>query len=85
MVETQLSALPAVQSSALPHVALDAIAMRERVTDHYWARRDPINELRIGWRAQTVRHMFHLLPGERPRAGVWFWKIDTGVGASHSR
>ena len=64
MVETQLSALPAVQSSALPHVALDAIAMRERVTDHYWARRDPINELRIGWRAQTVRHMFHLLPGE---------------------
>jgi dolichol-phosphate mannosyltransferase len=44
--------------------ALDAVATRERVTDLYWSRRDPINELRIGWRAQTARHMFHILPGE---------------------
>src|SRR5262249_4998933 len=43
---------------------LDAVARRELATDHYWSRRDPINDLRIWWRAQTVRHMFHVLPGE---------------------
>src|SRR6267143_6195526 len=64
MVEMQLSALPSVQKGVLPHIELNAIAMREHVTDHYWASQDPLNELRIGWRAQTVRHMFHLLPGE---------------------
>ena len=64
MVEMQLRAPPAAQPGAVPHVGLDAVAMRERMTDHYWSRQDPINELRIRWRAQTVRHMFHLLPGE---------------------
>src|SRR5215475_5224724 len=45
-------------------VDVEAIALRERATDNYWSKRDPINEDRIWWRAQTVRHMFHLLPGE---------------------
>jgi SAM-dependent methyltransferase len=40
------------------------VAARERVSDRYWSQRDPINELRTWWRAQTVRHLFHLLPGE---------------------
>src|SRR3989442_2858775 len=52
-----------VRFKAVPAV-LDAVAMREHVSDYYWSRRDSINELRIWWRAQTVRHMFHLLPGE---------------------
>jgi ubiquinone/menaquinone biosynthesis C-methylase UbiE len=43
---------------------LEAIAARERVSDRYWSHQDPINEQRLGWRAQTVRHLFHLLPGE---------------------
>lgn len=40
------------------------IAARERISDIYWSRKDPINELRSWWRAQTVRHTFHVLPEE---------------------
>src|SRR5262245_35220730 len=43
---------------------LENIASRERVSDRYWSQQDPIRELRMWWRAQTVRHMFHALPGE---------------------
>jgi dolichol-phosphate mannosyltransferase len=43
---------------------LEAVIEQERVSDRYWSHRDPINELRTWWRAQTVRHLFHLLPGE---------------------
>src|SRR5262249_15506853 len=49
---------------ALPRAGLDAIAARQRHPDRYWSRRDLINALRTWWRAQTVRHLFHLLPGE---------------------
>ena len=48
----------------LAHPALEAVAARERISDRYWSHRDPINELRTWWRAQTARHLFHLLPGE---------------------
>jgi SAM-dependent methyltransferase len=44
--------------------AFEAVAARERVSARYWARTDPIREQRVFWRAQTVRHMLHLLPGE---------------------
>src|SRR5690349_2077788 len=43
---------------------LESIAARERVSNRYWSQQDPISELRMWWRAQTVRHMFHALPGE---------------------
>ena len=43
---------------------LQAIGTREQVSELYWSRKDPINELRVLWRALTVRHMFHILPGE---------------------
>lgn len=43
--------------------ALRAVAQREKTQDRYWAR-DPINESRMWWRAQTARHLFHVLPGE---------------------
>jgi SAM-dependent methyltransferase len=46
------------------HPGFESIAARERVSDRYWSQRDPINELRTWWRAQTVRHLFHVLPGE---------------------
>ena len=44
--------------------AFEAVAARERIAARYWARTDPIREQRSFWRAQTVRHMLHLLPGE---------------------
>ena len=43
---------------------LESIAARERISNRYWSQQDPISELRMWWRAQTVRHMFHALPGE---------------------
>lgn len=38
--------------------------MREQFRDRYLADRDPIAEDRMLWRAQTFRHMVHLLPGQ---------------------
>lgn len=52
-----------VGSSVLSSRAMRTIAELERTQDRYW-QRDPINEARMWWRAQTVRHLFHLLPGE---------------------
>ncbi|HJZ74854.1 MAG TPA: glycosyltransferase [Vicinamibacterales bacterium] len=34
------------------------------MTEKYWSVRDPISAERLLWRAQAVRHTFHLLPGE---------------------
>jgi dolichol-phosphate mannosyltransferase len=43
---------------------LVTLGMRERFRDDYWQRRDPISDDRLQWRAQTFRHLVHLLPGE---------------------
>jgi SAM-dependent methyltransferase len=44
--------------------AVDTLAMRERYRDEYWLTRDPIYQDRLLWRAQTFRHLIHLLPGQ---------------------
>ena len=36
----------------------------EQARCHYWDHRDYFLDLRLKWRAQMARHMFHLLPGE---------------------
>jgi dolichol-phosphate mannosyltransferase len=64
MAEMQLTATPAVRTDAIHDTDLDSLALRENATERYWSLQDPINDLRIWWRAQTARHMFHLLPGE---------------------
>jgi SAM-dependent methyltransferase len=64
MGSTPPASAAAATPAALPRARLDAIAARERVSDRYWSQRDPINDLRTWWRAQTARHLFHLLPGE---------------------
>lgn len=64
MVATLPTAPAAVRPSHFPRGWFDAIAARERVSDRYWLQRDLINDLRTWWRAQTARHIFHLLPGE---------------------
>ena len=43
---------------------IETLAIREQFRDHYLQRRDPIAEDRMLWRAQTFRHMVHLLPGQ---------------------
>jgi len=43
---------------------LQTLALREKTRDEYFARRDPIASDRLRWRAQTFRHMVHLLPGQ---------------------
>jgi dolichol-phosphate mannosyltransferase len=40
------------------------LAEREQARDRYWTKRDPILHDRLLWRAQTFRHMVHLLPGQ---------------------
>ena len=44
--------------------SIATLAARERFRDRYGRERDPIYEDRLLWRAQTFRHMVHLLPGE---------------------
>ena len=43
---------------------LATLRTRERFRDRYWLTRDPIRDSRLLWRAQTFRHMVHLLPGQ---------------------
>jgi dolichol-phosphate mannosyltransferase len=64
MDEAILQTPAAEPSCPVSRSTLEAITSRERVSDRYWTRRDPIRDLRLWWRAQTVRHMFHVLPGE---------------------
>jgi dolichol-phosphate mannosyltransferase len=46
------------------HSSTGTLALRERVREAYWTRRDPIIDDRMLWRAQTFRHVMHLLPGQ---------------------
>lgn len=43
---------------------VDTLAQREKFRDEYGLRKDPIHEDRLRWRAQTFRHIVHLLPGQ---------------------
>ena len=45
-------------------VGLTILAAREQFRDDYGRRRDPIHEDRLLWRAQSFRHVVHLLPGQ---------------------
>jgi 2-polyprenyl-3-methyl-5-hydroxy-6-metoxy-1,4-benzoquinol methylase len=40
------------------------LSNREEFRDRYWLKRDPITSDRLLWRAQTFRHMVHLLPNQ---------------------
>jgi SAM-dependent methyltransferase len=43
---------------------IHVLASREEFRERYSRERDPIREDRLLWRAQCLRHMVHLLPGE---------------------
>src|SRR5262249_46882418 len=53
---------------------IETLAIRERYRDEYAVRRDPIAEDRMLWRAQSFRHMMHLLPGQT------ILEIGCGIG-----
>lgn len=58
------------------HVELAGVlALRERYRDRYSEQRDPILRDRLLWRAQTFRHLVHLLPGQTI--------LELGCGAGH--
>ncbi len=42
----------------------EVLAIREQYREQYLRLRDPISEDRMLWRAQTFRHLMHLLPGQ---------------------
>src|SRR5215204_2258488 len=52
------------QPAEKAHPFIEVLALRERYRDDYLRRRDPIAEDRMLWRAQTFRHLVHLLPGQ---------------------
>lgn len=43
---------------------LSSLQRRERFRAEYWRGRDPILKDRLLWRAQTLRHTVHLVPGQ---------------------
>lgn len=43
---------------------IETFQQREEFRETYWLKRDPIVEERLIWRAQTFRHLTHLLPGQ---------------------
>lgn len=45
-------------------IPAEVLALRETCRDQY-QRRDPIADDRMLWRAQSFRHLVHLMPGER--------------------
>ncbi len=51
------------QAGAVPNALMATLRLREAYRDRYWERRDPIVGDRLLWRAQSVRHTVHLLPG----------------------
>jgi len=44
--------------------SIQVLGQREQLRDTYWQKRDPIILDRLRWRAQTFRHLVHLLPGQ---------------------
>jgi len=44
--------------------SLKILSNREEYRDQYWHKKDPIITDRLLWRAQTFRHLVHLLPGQ---------------------
>ncbi|MGG6266018.1 glycosyltransferase [Leptolyngbya sp. AN03gr2] len=50
------------QSAIAPEIR--TLGIREQYRDRYWLKRDPIYRDRLLWRAQSFRHMVHLLPGQ---------------------
>ena len=44
--------------------SLELLRENERARRQYWETKDYFLELRLKWRAQMARHMFHLLPNE---------------------
>jgi dolichol-phosphate mannosyltransferase len=59
-----MSATSTSAAAGLDPARLIQMAAREKVNDRYWSEEDPISQLRCWWRAQTIRNIFHLLPGE---------------------
>ena len=46
------------------HPLVKTLAERERLRDSYRRHRDPIADDRLLWRAQSIRQLVHLLPGQ---------------------
>jgi SAM-dependent methyltransferase len=56
---------PAVPAVVPRDARFETLALRERFRDDYLAERDPIADERLLWRAQSLRHLAHLTPGQR--------------------
>lgn len=60
----QLSSTDSTSSNVVFDLPLTKLGIREQYRDRYWNKRDPICDDRLLWRAQSFRHIVHLLPGQ---------------------
>jgi len=60
--DVRKTAMTETASPADPRTEI--LALRERYRDAYRAKRDPIADERLLWRAQSLRHLVHLTPGQ---------------------
>src|SRR3954447_8750244 len=57
----------------------------ERTREAYWLRYPHTSPIKLRWRALTVRHWFHVLPGESvleigAGSGLWTEHLATALG-----
>src|SRR5215831_13831553 len=60
----------------------DNLKSMERSREAYWRRRPSTSAFKLHWRALTVRHSFHVLPGESilelgAGTGLWTEELTT--------
>ena len=62
----------------------DNLREMEQTRERYWRRYPATSPTKLEWRALTVRHAFHVLPGERvlelgAGSGLWTEHLTTAL------
>ena len=64
--------------------AIKTLGIREQYRDQYWQKRDPISVDRLLWRAQTFRHIVHLIFDASTHMGAWYDAVSPKPSARRS-
>ena len=67
---------------------IDNLREMERTREAYWLRYASTSPTKLRWRAVTVRHCFHVLPGESilevgAGSGLWTEHLVSALGAEN--
>jgi len=58
-------ATPEKSTENLEALLASRLSSQEDSRMQYWSQYDPFIDVRMGWRASTMRHLFHILPGQK--------------------